>query len=193
MANVAGKTSGLLVPIGHGKAKILKWKRIDSDRLIEKGKDHIRRIPQSANTFPERLESRIYRRCLALIKPKYSGDSDSAHGVALHVQKAFLALLKDPDQYYGFFDFVVYKGEDIPDMIHSANGCLLTAALYRIPPWEAFQPELYEFYARRGVALFSKLHKKKCRSVAISLLAQEEHAKKAIEAIVDLFKYPSKI
>lgn len=193
MTNAAVKTSAVVVPIEHGKVVVLKHRRFDSDRLIQKGKDLAQRIPQTPNTFPDRLDTRIYRRVLALLKPKYPGDNDSSGAIALHIQKAFLMLLNDPEQYYGFFDVVTYKGADVPDIILTANGCLLTAALYAIPPWQAFQPELYGFYARHGIRLFDTLHRNKWRSAAISCLAKEEHMKNAVEAIVDLLKYPSKI
>lgn len=193
MTNAAVKTSAVVVPIEHGKIVVSEHRRFDSDRLIQKGKDLFQRIPQTHNTFPDRLDTRIYRRTLALLGPKYQGDNYSSQVIALHIQNAFLMLLTDPEKYYGFFDVAPRKGTHFYDMFLTANGCILTAALYSIPPLQAFWPDLYRFYAHHGIKIFSALHGNNCGSTAISLLASEEHTKKTIEVLVELFNYPSKI
>lgn len=183
-----------VVDISSWKAtRLVADKRIDSDRLIDRGKSCLIQIPQAIGTTPDKLNTRVFRRYVTVLKPLYPNDQNTAESIAFHASKAFSMLLEDPERYYAFFDFVVYKGKEILKMALSANGCLLTAALYRTPPWEVFEPNLFEFYARWSSRLYGALYDNRFRSNAIKLLSDERHMKKAVEATANLFMHPSKI
>ncbi len=194
MSKTAQATTVKIIDIASWKAQhLIPNKRIDSDRLIERGKDYLYRIRQSPGTTFERLSLRVFQRCIAICRSLYPADQNISEALAHHISKSFSLLLENPEYYYGFFDFIVYQGKDIPGMLVSANGCLLTAALYCTPPWEVFEPELSGFYTRWGNRLFCDLNENRCRSPAIKLLSDERYMRKAVEAVVNLFSHPSKI
>ncbi len=194
MASTAYSISGAVIDLKlWRKHKLLSTKRTDNERLIERGKSCLLGIRQTPGTKPGALHGRIFKRLITVFATLYSNEENIRRIIACDISKSFHTLLENPDYYFSFFDPVVYKAEDNFDIKRSADGCLLVAAIYLIPPLGVFNPTLSGSYARYASRFYRNLYEDGFKSLAVEPLSEEIHIKKAILAVADLFLHPSKI